>query len=771
MKNEELDIVETGEDEGESRLVENAAGDLEEEEGPGPFEYDEDEANLVAAFEDHPEGQDALKAISDKVRQDYKDTWDSTEEYRDRRSRNWKIFVGNLPKKQPPMQDAANVHVPIMIENISRNLMRGFSELFGDWDNVFGVAALGPNDEVMAQLLTLHGNWQIRQQIIDFKRQQFRGYTIYLVNGDVSCHSYFDPERNCNRHDMLSVDDFIVPFTYTSTMPDWSDVPYRIKILRAYKHELEKRRDQWEKVDELFIAKPKPTFDAAIEQPAAESAARDEGVEPTEVDQAAPYLLLWYEGWLDLPNQDGQRFCRVIADAESDKIFELAIHEHTDWQDQQRYESQVRELEKYRADLEQHTQIMQEMDQQRGEIEQHIAFGQDSGLDDGSSPNMQALRAQHQNLTQAQATMFPPQLPKWVKDPKDPDPQPAPVKKKPIHLFAHGVALEPIEGNLGIGYGQIQADHNRAANTALSQFTDAATGANLWNVFTNDIVEFQGGDQLQLGWGKVIRFSFSGDDIRKAILPMKPDPANPQLLEVVKMTQQTASSSMQSPDVLSGAPGKSGEPFRGILARIEQATKQLSVLTRKYADFLEQILKNNALLNSIYLDDDEFFQVALQSGSPIWDAIPEEYRTTPAPPKPQPPVPGQPPEPPPPPAMQGKILGQFKIGRQMYARNYHVEIRADLRFVSQSQKIQEADELVMMGKTIPFLQGIPAFQYEAVRKALIARGHYDMVATLGQRPPDGRPAPPPQPIPPGVRPPGNGAPMLPKGPMPPGMVP
>lgn len=748
MKNEELDIVETGIDEEDTGREEI---DLDEEEGKEPpFEYEDDEVNLVAAFEKHPVGQEALLAISKQVREDYKSAWDSTEEYRQRKTKNWEVFVGNLPKKQPPFQDAANVHVPLMIENISRNLMRAYAELFGDWDNVVGVASLGPDDEVMAQVLTLHSNWQIREQIIDFKRQQWRGMTIFFVNGDVTSHSYYDPVRECNRHDMLTVDEFVVPYAYTSVMPDWSDVPFRIKIMRAYKHEIEARRTTWEHVDAL-LEKPPQGFDASIEQPAAQSTARAEGIEPDEVDQAAPYLLLWYEGWLELPNQDGQRFCRVVADADSDKIFELAIHEQPDWQDQQRYDAEIEQLQRFHVEEEQHATMMAEFDRQRGELEQTIAFARDMGADD-TNMQLQGLMSEHQQLLQAQAGVLPPQPPAWV-DPEDPDPVPQPVKMKPVHLFAHGTCLENIHGNLGLGYGQIQADHNRVANTALSQFTDAATGANLWNVFTNDLVEFDGGNQMQLGWGKVIRCTFTGDDIRKALFPMKPDPANPQLLEVVKFTQQTASSSMQSPDVLSGAPGKSGEPFRGILARIEQATKQLSVLTRRYADFLLWQIKNNALLNSIYLKDEEFFSVALRGGSPIWQAIPEEYRKTTAPTKPELGS-GMP---------EGKTLGQFKIGRKMYVRNYHVELRSDLRFVSQSQKIQEADELVMMGKSIPYLQGNQRYQYHAVRKALIARGHYDMVDTLGPEPPAG-PAMP-------QMPPGVPRPAMPGGPVPPGAVP
>jgi hypothetical protein len=707
---------------------------------PEPFVYDDEEPNLVKAFKSHPDGEEALREVSKLVRDNYRSGMDSTEEYRKRKERDWKIFIGNLPKKEGKFKDGANTHVPIMLENTTRNVFRAESELFGDWDNVFGVVPLGPHDEEMAQVLTLHGNWQLRVQIPDFKRQQSRGMMAFFTNGDVTCHSFYDPFRKQNRHEILTCDDFIVPYTHVSTMPDWSDVPWRIKVQMMQPHQLEERRLAWEGVDEL-LDKKKPSFDDEPEMAMHVAVAKDEGIEVDEVDASAPYKILWFEGWLELPNQDRRRWCRVMADEGSDQVFELAIHEEPDWQDVQRYETQMGELSDYRAQVQSQQAFLAQQQQMVEQIRQQVAFAMDSGMD------AQGAEIELAQAEEMMGQMAPPPAPTWMRDPQDPEELPDPVEKVPIHLFSHGVCIETIVGNLGIGYGHMQADFNRAANTALQQFTDSATGNNLWSLIADESVEFDGKDQLNMEWGKIIRASGLGvGDIRQKLLPLKPDPANPQLIEVVKMSKEFAQSSMQSPSVLSGDPGKSGEPFRGIAARIEQATKQLSVSTRKYANFLEQILKNNAKLNAVYLRDEEFFHVALQSGSQLWAVS-------------QTPAPGQP--------FDGAIGAEFKIGKKMYERNYHVEIRSDLRFVTQSQKIQEADELVAMATKIPFLQANPAFQYEAVKKALVARGRNDMVAVLGPPPP----SPQPQlPGPRGIAPPGA-LPASPAGGAPGGVMP
>lgn len=694
---------------------------------PAPFEYDEEEPNLADAFLAHPDGEEALKVISAKVRKDFEEAWASTEEYRERKKKDWLIFTGNLPPKEFPHKNSANCHVPIMIENTTRNVFRAYAELFGDWDNVFGVAAIGPNDENMAQVLTLHGNWQIRQQIPDFKRQQMKGMLGFFSVGDVTCHSFWDPVREQNRHEMLSCDEFVVPYTYTSMMPDYSDVPYRIRVLHLYPHEIEARKESWSGVDRILEG-PKPTFDTEPEQPGAQAAAKDEGIEPSEVDAAAPYSVLWYEGWLELPSQDGRRFCRVMCDKDSDKVFELAFHEHPDWQDVQRHETQAQELADFRNQSQGFAQAVSEQSLQMQQLEQSIAAAQAQGMDTSQS------EAQLAQARQMQGQQQPPAPPHWMQDPQDPEEQPRPVKKVPIQLFAHGVCIEPLFGNLGIGYGRMQADFNRAANTALSQFIDSATLSNVWSMLVADGVELPN-NELAIEPGKIIRVSGSiGDDLRKSIIELKPSPGNPQLVELVKEMREFGQTSMQSPSVLSGDPGKSGETFRGIAARIEQATKQLSVSTRKYGDFLEQVLKNNALLNSVYLRDEEFFHIALQAGSSFWNMTTSQQA-------PQGATPGQ---------EQGQTLGQFAIGRKMYERNYHVEIRSDLRFVTQSQKVQEADELVAMGLKIPMLLQNPIYQYHAARKALMARGQNEMVAALG---------PPPQPMQQGMPQPGMQGPQ------------
>lgn len=681
---------------------------LEEEDQP--FVYDDDSPNLARDFQDHPIGREELKKIASTVRSNFDSGYSDSEGYRTRFMNDWKLFTGVLPPKEWPWKDAANVHVPMMMENTTRLVARSTGELFGDWQNVFGVVPMGPQDDVVASILNKHGNWQIREQIPDFRRQiGDRGVLAFFWIGDVTVHSFYDEEREQNRHEVLTPDEFVIPFTFTSTMPDYSDCPWVCKITNRYRHELEAKRGEWFDVEKV-IDGPLPSAEDSPVQDMAEVVASAQGTEISTNEgnkQAAnaPYKIIHYEGWMRLPNQERDRFCQVVLHHESQTVLKLTIHEEDDWQDAERYRKQTEELEMFRTQQIFHGQQLTELEQ----AQQTMLASQEAGV---AGPDLVAA-----GMEQLQQQIPPlPVAPHWLQNPDDPMSGPEPPRRVPIHMFTHIVCIEPFVGGYGNSYGRMQADFNRAANVLTSQFIDAGTLANVKSFLTTDTVDF--GEAKAVGPGSVRKVKgVIGDDLQKNIMPLQFAPANPQLMEMTDRIYGWSRTSMQAPEVLSGEPGKSGETYRGISARIEQATKQLSVYTRKYADGLEQILKNNAKLNAKFLKDEEIINIASHVGSKA--------------------------EP-------------VKVSRAMYDRDYRVQIRSDLRFATQAQRIQEADELAGFAMKFPQLASNPAFITAVIKKGLRARGMDDMVEIMDQPPPPPPPGPPGGA--PGQQPPGGQAP-------------
>ena len=694
-----------------------------------PFEYNEEEGNLVEVFSKHPEGKAALKRLSEKCADDFETSWKATEDFRKNMAATWKLFTGVLEPKEPPYSKMANCHVPILMENTIRMVFRQAYELFGNWSNVFGVTPIGPDDERTAKLLTLHGNWQIRKRIKDFKRQLgHRGLLIFDMFGDVTCHSYWDPQRRYNRHEILTANEFVCANAHVSTMPDYSDVSWVAKVIRLDAHELRKMQG-WHDVEYVLRQMPPSWEDDLAITEMREVVDKVIGVDSTAY-KSGPYEIIQYEGWLNLPpstakkpdgseNEPRDRYVKLVFDRATKCVVSLNIHERVDPYDKRRFEFEMQQLQQFQQAQQERQAFMAELDQTK-----QSALGLAHSLDPQSDGPAQAV-LMARSLEETPPPPEPP-MPEWMRG--DPMAQPRPPATVPIQMFAHGVNIEPIQGILGIGTGSIHAAQNRAANIALSAFVDQATLDNMKQLLTRADVRFEG--DFTITPGKVHKV-INAVDLQKDILPLEFGEANPQLIQLIEMLVRFGNTVSNTPEVLSGESGKSGETAQGLSARIEQATKMLSVPTSKYADFLSQVLENNARLNAIFLDDAEFFSV--NNHDPGLGPIGRQT---------------------------------LSVGRELYDRPYDVEISADLKFTSTQQRISEADALVQMPNAVPELQGNFAFRHATISKSLEVRNRYDLMQLLGPPPPPpqmfGIPTSPPAP-PPGMPPPGG-----PPGPPPPG---
>jgi len=660
----------------------------------GLAEYPQDDPNLVPFFSQSEPGKLWLKKLADQVWDDYQSAWESCEDWRNRVAENNRIITGHLKGKNLPYPGCANAHMPIALERMLRLTSNVFVEIFIERDTIFGVKPTGPDDLEDAEALTIHGNWQIQNEQTDFVRQQHRGVWNYFTTGSVFCHSSRDTTRDRNRHDIMNCDEMFMPYVWTTYETDMSDVPYKGRIIRKYRHELESLRDaespakQWANVD-MVLAKDPPAWDVISETKAREEGGKNEGIVAPERNKRAPYVFVEYHGWTRMPGAKSLRPICAILDVGTKELTKLYIREEDDWQDRARYDFQLEEKARYDEDV----AAFQSAQQQEAQLRQALL-------------NPDILPEDRAELEGALAAepLQPPVPPSWMES----QPEPSPIKKVPLEYFSHGVCAENPFGMLGLSFGSIQADLNRLANEALNRFYDAATLGNVWSIIAPESLDF-GSTQMGIGPGKVIRVKgMTGEQIKNSIVELKPAPANPQLLDIVGKAEEAADSSIAAPSVLSGEPGKSGETFRGLATRVEKATRQLSAAGIKYLDFLTNILRNNARLNSYFLPDEQVLQVLDHVDLPDFLLGGKPRPTT-------------------------RSMRELHIGRDMYRRNYNVTFTADVRFASQQQRIQEADELVAMSEH-PALQGNFSFAYQALSKSLRARGQHDMIPTLGPPP-------------------------------------
>lgn len=671
-----------------------------------------DAPNLAPFFNASEEGQKWLKDhLAKQVCADFNRGWDSSEEYRERRKENYRLMTGFLKKKTFPFENCANAHVPLMLERILRLSANVYSEIFMERDTLMGVDPTGPDDYETAEVLTLHGNFQLKNQLTDFLYQQEMGIQEFFSAGSVFCHSWYDPIARRNRHDILSCEDFVIPYVWTTVQVDLSDVPWKARIIRKYKSELQSLRDanEWDAVDTV-LSKPPPSWDY-LESKNRDQIAKHEGIHAPEGDPSAPYIFYEYHGSTRMPGELNDRPICAIVEALNKTVVRLYVREEDDWRDRERYERQVSEMERYEADLQAHAGLMQ----QQQELQMRLM-----------APDIDPVEREMLMQGLQQDPLQPPVPPAWLEEGREIQP----IRRVPVEQFSHGRCISNPNGTLGLSFGTVLADLNRLSDESLNRLYDSATLANIWSLIVPENLDL-GSKSVALSPGKVFKAKgVNTENLKNQIVELKASPGNPQLMDIVRWSAESADAAVAAPGVLSGEPGKSGETFRGIATRVERASKQLSAAGIRYLAFLNQILVNNARLNALFLPDDEVVQVN--------DHFMDVRKLTVG--------------------EDGQPKREVRVSREMYRRSYSVTFTADVRFTSQAQRISEADEVLGMAGSIPYLQSNPAFVYAAIVEALRARGKQNLIPMLGPAPEPPKAAmgsmPPPGMAPPGMGPPG-----------------
>jgi hypothetical protein len=651
---------------------------------------DEDSPNLVPELEATDEGQKFLKRLVQEIHDEFMQAWDKNSAYREKVAEAWRVLFCDLPPKSKPFENCANAAIPLALQNIVRLTNKMTTEVFGDWTEPFNFLPTNPQSEAIAPICTQHSNWQLRSKMLGFKRQMKRGILIFAVGGDVAAHSYYDPITRKNVHDILTCDDYVVPYAHVSVEPDFSDVPWIARRFPYYKHRLKQmgKRAGWTNVDKVTAYDAPEYTNTQVETTLRDTVAEFMGEDPFG-QKKGEYEIIQYEGWMELPGMEEELYCQLIFDLCSKVPLKLTVHMRVPYDERARYELQSQELQQFQ----QQTQQLQLMQQQK---EQQLATITDSlGTMPQDSPDIGGIVQQAQQI-QAQPLPPPPVPPSWMADGQM---EPTPPRKEPIYMFAHGVCLEPVLGNMGVGLGRIDGQLNIAANTVWSMFFDASALGNGKTFITASNVDFA--SPFRIGPGVINKAkNIMPSDLANGIMPLDFGAANPQLIEAADRMMQFGEQAMGTSEILAGAPGKSGETARGFQGRAEQANSMIKVPTMAFGDFAVQVMKNNCKLNAVFCGEEEIFYVNRYN---------EDLQ------------------------VQGAQL--VRAARSMYDNPFDIELVADMQFRSRAEKVSEADEIVQLPNAMPDLAYNYAFKYYAIRESLKARGMHKIARTLLGPPP------------------------------------
>ncbi len=664
-----------------------------------PLVIDPNSKNLVVDLEATDEGQKFLKRLVTDVHDEFMQAWDKNSAYREKVAEAWRVLFCDLPPKSKPYENCANAAIPLALQNIVRLTNKMTTEVFSDWCEPFNFLPTHPQAEAVAPICTQHSNWQIRSKMTGFKRQMKRAILIFAVSGDVAAHSYYDPITRKNIHDVLTCDDFVTPYAHVSVNPDFSDVPWVARRFPYYKTRLKQmgKRAGWVNVDKVTAYDAPEYTNAQAETTLRDTVAEFMGEDPFG-QKKGEYEVIQYEGWIELPvgtDEDGKPlleefYCQFIFDLCSKIPLKLTVHMKESYEEKTRFQMQSQELQQFQQQTMQLQMMQQQKEQQLAQLTGAL------GVMPQDSPEIGGMVQQAQQIN-GQQLPPPPPPPSWMVDGQM---EPEPPRKDPIYMFSHGVCLEPILGNMGIGLGRIDGQLNIAANTVWSMFLDASALGNGKTFITASNVDFA--SPFRIGPGVINKAkNIMPSDLANGIMPLDFGAANPQLIEAADRFMQFGEQSMGTSEILAGEPGKSGETARGFQGRAEQANAMMKVPTDAFADFAKQVMRNNCKLNAVFCSDYEIFYVNRYN---------EDLQ------------------------IEGAQLVQ--VAREMYDNEFDIELVSDLQFRSRAQKVSEADEIMQLPNAMPELAYNYAFKYHALKQCLIARGMHKLArAYLGPPPP------------------------------------
>jgi len=169
----------------------------------------------------------------------------------------------------------------------------------------------------------------------------------------------------------------------------------------------------------------------------------------------------------------------------------------------------------------------------------------------------------------------------------------------------------PDGGSRGMGLGNLITPINESINSILNLLINAGNLATNPSGFIGKTAaqdrKLQGDIKFKLGeWKKV---NIPGDDLKKAIVPLPIKEPSPVLFSLLGLLINSGKELSSVSELLSGeSPGANTQPTT-ILALIEQGLKVFSSVYARIHRSLKAEFKKLYRLNSIYLDEKEYFTV------------------------------------------------------------------------------------------------------------------------------------------------------------------
>jgi len=187
------------------------------------------------------------------------------------------------------------------------------------------------------------------------------------------------------------------------------------------------------------------------------------------------------------------------------------------------------------------------------------------------------------------------------------------IRIDPVHYFTSYIFMPCPRGSVyGMGYGRLLGPLNASINMTLNQIHDAGTLSNTQGGFVGKSFQMGRGRQagnLSFKMGEFKSVMYSGDDIRKAIMPLPFKGPDATLFQALQLLIGTGEKLGSVTDPMIGESPGTNVPATTTLALIEQGSKVFSSVFKRIHRSLKSEFKKLYRLNRLFLDDQVYFRV------------------------------------------------------------------------------------------------------------------------------------------------------------------
>ena len=184
------------------------------------------------------------------------------------------------------------------------------------------------------------------------------------------------------------------------------------------------------------------------------------------------------------------------------------------------------------------------------------------------------------------------------------------VKIDPVQYFTRFLFMPGFDRNFyGMGYGALLGDLNSAINSIINQLLDAGTLSNRQSGWVGKGINLGRGDEALFKPGEWKHVQGTGDDIRKAIVPLPVREPSGVLFNLVSLLLEASKKVSSVEDVLTGESRGANESPTTVLALIEQSLKVFSSVYKRLHRSLKSEFNKVRRLDRLYMRVEKYRDV------------------------------------------------------------------------------------------------------------------------------------------------------------------